>query len=54
MVLFALLCSLLFQPNLNGVLTAVREGTVVAALGVGQIVRRISPRMEFLTRWCKG
>lgn len=53
MVLFALICSLMFHPNLQGVLTAVREGTVIAALGVGQIVRLISPRMEWITRWCK-
>jgi uncharacterized membrane protein YczE len=53
MVLFALLCSLCFHPNLQGVLTAVREGTVIAALCVGQIVRFISPRMEWITRWCQ-
>jgi hypothetical protein len=53
MVLFALICSLCFHPNLQGVLTAVREGTVIAALAVGQIVRFISPRMEWVTRWCQ-
>lgn len=53
LVLLALACSLAFHPSWEGVLTAVREGTVVAALSVGQIVRFLSPRMEFVSRWCK-
>lgn len=53
LVLLALVCSLAFHPDWEGVLTAVREGTIVAALSVGQIVRFFSPRMEFINRWCK-
>lgn len=53
LVLLALVCSLAFHPDWDGVLTAVREGTIVAALSVGLIVRFFSPRMEFINRWCK-
>lgn len=50
LVSLAVISSLIFTSTIIGV----REGTIVAALTVGPIVKIIMPRLGFLTRWLTG
>lgn len=47
LVLFAILCSWLLSGRIDGV----REGTVIAALITGPMVRLIMPRLIFVRNW---